>query len=124
MAKLPVLPLSDLLEQVRTEPDSVNFQQVMQTIENNYVYRPTTFTNGGGSDQVHNEAGTNEGSCKIFAFGLLNSLSESEVLACFGDYYRQDVLQNPDGKDHANIRSFMKHGWQGVHFKDEALSPR
>jgi len=42
-------------------------------------------------------------------------------LALFGDYYRSDVLKNPEGSDHQNIRNFMHKGWAGVTFKGEAL---
>jgi len=70
---------------------------------------------------VINEAGNNEGSCKIFAFGQLARLSEAETLTCFGQYYRDDVLNNPHSNDHANIRMFIKYGWQGINFDSEAL---
>jgi len=40
-------------------------------------------------------------------------------------YYREDVLGNPDGTDHANIRSFVKVGWDGVTFPyGPALLPK
>jgi len=48
-------------------------------------------------------------------------LDAQQTLACFGDYYRVDVLQNPEGVDHQNIRNFMTYGWDGVAFKGEAL---
>ena len=64
----------------------------METIEANYDFTPVRFTNG----TVVNEAGTNSGSCKLFSFAKLHQLSKEETLACFGDYYRVDVLQHPD----------------------------
>jgi len=33
-------------------------------------------------------------------FAQLQQLSQAETLACFGKYYREDVLQNPEGDDH------------------------
>jgi hypothetical protein len=42
-------------------------------------------------------------------------------LACFGSYYRKDVLENPNGTDHQNIRNFMNRGWEGISFEKEAL---
>jgi hypothetical protein len=48
-------------------------------------------------------------------------LSEVHTLALFGGYYRDDVLGNPEGRDHGNIRHFMKYGWAGIHFEGEAL---
>lgn len=110
-----------LIQKIKTTPDLVEFSEVIQTIDDNYTYTPATFTNGFGADAVTSEAGTNEGSCKIFAFALLNNLNPAETLACFGDYYRKDVLENPEGSDHANIRNFMQDGWDGIHFHSEAL---
>ncbi|NNF96141.1 MAG: hypothetical protein HKM94_04340 [Halobacteria archaeon] len=49
---------------------------------------------------------------------------ELETLACFGKYYREDVLQHPQGTDHLNIRTFMRHGWSGIQFEYPALTPR
>jgi len=43
-------------------------------------------------------------------------------LACFGRYYFEDVLQNPQGNDHGNIRNFIKTTWQGVEFHSVALT--
>ncbi|MGK2915376.1 MAG: HopJ type III effector protein [Porticoccaceae bacterium] len=108
--------IEQLIEQIKTAPERVEFAQVIAVITAHYRYTPTRFRNGLGADIVVNEAGTNEGSCRIFAFARLNQLSEAETLACFGRYYRDDVLGNPHGSDHANIRAFIKHGWAGVEF--------
>jgi len=40
----------------------------------------------------------------------------------FGRFYREDVLGNPEGNDHANIRNFMESGWGGVKFDSPALT--
>ena len=109
-----------LLEQVRTAPESIDFDHVMAVIEQHYDYTPTRFSNG----LVVNEAGSNEGSCKLFAFAQLNALSEMETLALFGKFYREDVMNNPSGKDHANIRNFILDGWLGIHFDGEPLSEK
>lgn len=111
--------VADLLELINTHEDSVSFEQVMETIEHNYQYQPTDFTNG----DLKNEAGTNEGSCKIFYFAQLHNLSDIQTLACFGRFYREDVLAHPDGSDHGNIRNFIKTGWQGIKFNQVALTP-
>ena len=108
---------SQLIEQLENAPETVEFDQVIASISENYDYQPTRFTNG----DVINEAGTNEGSCKLFAFGLLNQLSAEEMLACFGKYYRDDVLKHPEGTDHANIRNFIRYGWDGIRFSSEVL---
>lgn len=116
------MTLDKLLQRIKTHPASVEFQEVIATIEANYHYTPIRFTNGKGDDMVVNEAGSNEGSCKIFAFARLNDLNEAQTLACFGTYYREDVLQHPEGDDHANIRTFMRHGWDGMQFEGAALT--
>ena len=109
--------LSDFLQKLNETPDQIEFSDTMAVIEANYEFTPAAFSNGG----TMNEAGENNGSCKIFSFGLLNSLSEQQTLACFGSYYRDDVLAHPENTDHQNIRNFIKSGWDGIHFKSAAL---
>ena len=90
----------------------------MAVINESYQYTPTTFTNGLGEQAVTNEAGTNEGSCKIFAFAQLQQLDQQQTLSLFGDYY-QDVLNDPNGTSHQNIRNFMQYGWAGIQFDEQ-----
>lgn len=111
------MTLAKLLAVISQEPHNVSFDDVINTINEHYQYTPTRFTNG----DVVNESGTNEGSCKIFAFAQLNNLSKEQTLACFGKYYRDDVLGNPNGTDHGNIRNFMVSGWSGINFPSLAL---
>jgi hypothetical protein len=108
------------LQRLAAQPDSIQFNDTIALIDAAYAFTPTGFTNG----EVRNEAGQNNGSCKIFAFGLLHQLPESQLLACFGDYYRKDVLGNPAGTDHQNIRNFMKTGWGGIRYDGPALQSR
>jgi len=96
---------------------AVEFNSVIQLIDSEYDFTPTRFQNG---NQI-NEADTNNGSCKIFAFAKLNSLDEQATLNAFGDYYTADVLQHPEKEDHQNIRNFIKQGWSGVKFDGDAL---
>ena len=105
------------LKKLNEAPDTVAFNETIAVIDTVYEFTPAAFTNG----DVRNEAGQNSGSCKLFAFGLLNKLSEQQMLACFGAYYRDDVLKNPEGTDHQNIRNFMKTGWAGVKFDSMPL---
>lgn len=100
----------------------VSFDETLSVIMTYYNYEPTGFSNGLNEDILINAAGTNEGSCKIFAFAKLNGLNPQQTLNLFGDYYRVDVLQNPDGSGHQNIRSFMKYGWEGIRFPQDRLS--
>lgn len=113
--------VDELLQQIKHRSEQVQFSDVIATIEQYYDYSDCEFTNGLGAARVVNAAGSNVGSCKIFAFGRLHELSPEQTLACFGDYYRVDVLQHPDGSDHQNIRTFMKTGWAGITFSGEAL---
>lgn len=109
-----------LLEKLRATPDLIEFDEVMQTIEAHYIYSPARFYNG----DIINEAGSNEGSCKLFAFAQEQALSEMETLALFGRYYRDDVLGKPDGDDHQNIRNFILDGWLGIRFDSQPLAPK
>ncbi len=116
------LSLESFLSQIKSGLP-VAFRDTLDVIAAYYRYQPARFHNGLGPDRVVNEPGINEGSCKIFAFARLNGLSEAETLALFGEYYRDEVLPNPEGDGHKNIRAFMKHGWAGIAFDQEALAP-
>lgn len=109
--------LNQLLERINISPDTIDFSDCIQLIDLHYHFTPTAFSNGSH----HNAADQNNGSCKIFAFGKLHQLTKDQVLACFGSYYREDVLQNPDARDHQNIRQFMRSGWAGIHFEGVVL---
>ena len=112
------MTLQQLLEKLNITPEQVEFNEVIAVIDESYDYHAANFSNGTAT----NIAGSNEGSCKIFAFALLNNLDEATTLACFGQYYQDDVLQHPDADDHANIRNFMKTGWAGINFDTDALT--
>lgn len=110
----------ELLLQLNTTPELVQFSDVIQMITTHFDYQATRFKNG----DIVNEAGSNEGSCRLLYFAHFKQLSETQTLHLFGDYYRQDVLANPSGSDHGNIRNFMKFGWQGVQFEGVALAEK
>ena len=109
-----------LFEKLENSPEGIQFNEVIDFIDAHYEFAPTKFRNGN----TVNEAGQNNGSCKVFSFAKLNALSKEETLALFGDFYRTDVLQNPEGADHQNIRNFMEFGWDGISFEGEALKRR
>lgn len=111
------MSLDNFLTRLRTEPEAIDFEDTMAIIDANYRFTPTAFRNGS----VSNAAGENNGSCKILSFAQLNQLDADQTLACFGRYYRDDVLQHPDGSDHGNIRNFMANGWIGVEFEGTPL---
>lgn len=112
------MTLEQFLKTLRSEPETIEFDDTMAVIDAEYTFTPTAFSNG----DVNNAADENNGSCKIFAFAQLQSLDADQTLACFGRFYREDVLQHPGGTDHSNIRSFMQHGWIGIEFSGMALT--
>lgn len=109
-----------LLEQLEKAPETINFKEVIAYIDENYDFTPTKFTNGNTT----NEANQNNGSCKVFSFAQLKNLSKEQTLSLFGEFYREDVLNNPDGTDHQNIRNFIEFGWDGISFDGEALKKK
>ncbi len=106
------MELELFLNRLETQPKTVEFPDVIELINSLYTYIPTAFRN----HDIHSEAGQNTGSCKIFAFARLQEMSEEKTLSLFGAFYRADVLKNPDGDSHPNIRQFMKTGWEGIEF--------
>lgn len=98
------------------QDNSLDFEDTQAVISEYFDYTPCAFSNG----EVANDAGQNEGSCKIFALGQLLQLDQAQTLACFGRFYR-DVLNTPDGSDHGNIRNFMVTGWDGIKFEGQPL---
>lgn len=109
--------LNAFLDTLKTRPETIAFADTMAVIDANYEFTPAAFTNG----DVRNEAGQNSGSCKLLAFGMLNGLTKEQTLACFGAYYRDDVLKHPEGTDHQNIRNFIRSGWEAVKFENMPL---
>ncbi len=105
---------------LQQNPDSIEFKDTMALIDTHYEFVEIAFNNGN----VSNAAGQNSGSCKILSFARRQGLSVDKTLALFGQYYREDVLQHPQGEDHQNIRQFMLHGWDGVEFYGEALTEK
>ena len=100
-----------------------DFEDTIAVIQEHFDYTPTRFKNGLSETAIINEAGKNEGSCKIFAFAQFMNLDADTTLKCFGHFY-QDVLNTPEGNDHLNIRNFMKDGWAGIAFQSLALTPK
>ncbi|KQT26197.1 type III effector [Chryseobacterium sp. Leaf405] len=109
-----------MTEQVKNSPETIDFKDVIAYIDENYNFTPTKFTNGN----TVNEVDQNNGSCKVFSYAKLNDLSKEDTLNLFGDFYRNDVLKNPEGTDHQNIRNFMEFGWDGISFEGVALSKK
>jgi hypothetical protein len=109
-----------MINTIRSKPDEIQFGEVISYIDEHYTFTPTAFSNG----DIVNDKGQNNGSCKLLQFALISGLTKEETLSCFGDYYRIEVLQNPDGIDHQNIRNFMKYGFEGLKFKNITLKKK
>lgn len=114
------MELNTFLQRLNTSPESVAFNDTIAVIDALYEFTPTAFKNAN----LLNEANKNNGSCKLFSFARLHNLSPQQTLHCFGDYYRKDVLLNPEGTDHQNIRNFIATGWAGIEFEGNALTAK
>ncbi|WP_097460809.1 septum site-determining protein MinC [Mangrovitalea sediminis] len=101
------------------EHGNADFEDTLALIDHFFEYRPVPFQNG----QLHNAAGTNEGSCKIFALSQIAGLDTQQTLLCFGRHYRS-VLEQPSGREHANIRQFLENGGAGLRFEALPLQPK
>lgn len=111
------MTLDTFLEKLNTAPKTITFPETIAVIEENYTFSPTAFENG----ILHNAAGENNGSCKLFSFAEIQNLTQDQTLACFGAYYFDEVLGDPEGTNHQNIRNFIKTGWDGIAFYGSAL---
>lgn len=112
--------MKQFLQILETSPESIAFSDTIAMIDAHYDFAPSAFRNG----ELQNEAGQNNGSCKVFSFAKLHNLTQQQTLYCFGAYYRDDVLKHPQGTDHQNIRNFLKTGWDGIVFQGNALTPK
>ena len=112
------MTLANFKENLKNTPTTTKFTDTMAVIEKNYDFLPTAFKNGA----LENDAGQNSGSCKLFAFAKKEGFTKEETLACFGQYYFDDVLKDVNGSGHQNIRNFMKTGFEGLVFEKEALT--
>lgn len=106
-----------LINKIAQNPDQISFAEVIDYIDTHYHFTPTAFQNG----ETYNAVNQNNGSCKVFSFAQLQQLTKEQTLYLFGDYYRKDVLENPEGTDHQNIRNFIKFSWGGIRFEGTAL---
>jgi hypothetical protein len=102
---------------LKNSPENIVFSETIAVIEGNYTFTPSAFKNGS----LENSSIENLGSSKVFSFAIKEQLTKDETLACFGAFYFNDVLKNLNGKDHQNIRNFIKTGFDGLKFENETL---
>jgi hypothetical protein len=93
--------------------DTVMFEDVIELIDTHYENQLLEFRNG----DMNNAADENAGSAKVLSYAALSQLDKETTLKLWGQYYRE-VLKDPDGDSHQNIRNFMKTGWEGVPFEN------
>ena len=111
------MTLEEFKKKVKDHPTEISFSETLHVIDSNFEFTPTAFTNG----ELQNAAGQNSGSCKLFAFAKKQGFNKEETLACFGDYYFEEVLKDVNGGGHQNIRNFIKTGFEGLSFEGEPL---
>ena len=64
------------LTKLRTDPENIQFSDVIALIDAHYDHIPTVFSNGA----MINEATQNQGSAKVFSFARIHNLSKIENL--------------------------------------------
>lgn len=94
---------------IEMNSDNVKFAEVMDLIDAHYEVGLIDFKNG----EIVNKQGENEGSAKLLSYAALSDLDKDTTLQLWGEYYRE-VVADPDGLSHPNIRNFMKYGWEGT----------
>ena len=94
---------------VEMDADELKFEDVMDLIDKHYEVGLIEFKNG----DIVNKQGENEGSAKLLSYAALAELDKDTTLKLWGQYYRE-VLADPKGDSHQNIRNFMKYGWDGT----------
>jgi len=114
------MALDDFKNKLRSTPEKINFSDTITIIEENYNFTTSAFKNG----DLQNSSTQNLGSCKVFSFALKQQFTKEETLACFAQFYFIDVLENPNGTDHQNIRNFMNTGFDGLVFENETLTEK
>lgn len=95
------------------DASDLTFEDVMEMIDTHYETGLLEFKNG----DIVNKQGENEGSAKVLSYAALSNLNKDMTLKLWGQYYRE-VLEDPKGDSHQNIRNFMKYGWDGVPFEN------
>jgi hypothetical protein len=94
---------------VEMDADSLKFEELMDLIDTHYEVGLLEFKNG----DILNKQGENVGSAKLLSYAALSEFDKETTLKLWGQYYRE-VLADPDGDSHQNIRNFMKTGWDGT----------
>ena len=95
----------------------MNFSDLTNLIDQEYEFLNVAFKN----NDLINSKEENQGSAKVFCFGLMHSLSEEDTIRCFGEHYQSVIDEPKNNNSHLNIRSFRSNGWKGVLINQNAL---
>lgn len=114
------MTLQDFKDKLTNTPDKLDFKDTISTIEANYSFKASAFKNG----DLENSNTQNLGSSKVFSFAIKQNFTKEQTLSCFAQYYFIDVLENPNGTDHQNIRNFINTGFEGLVFENETLTDK
>mmetsp|Transcript_25270 Transcript_25270/g.38316 ORF Transcript_25270/g.38316 Transcript_25270/m.38316 type:complete len:227 (+) Transcript_25270:56-736(+) len=98
---------------VEMDASDLKFEEVIEVIDTHFEYGLIEFKNG----DIVNKQGENDGSAKVLSYAALSNMDKDTTLKLWGQYYRE-VVADPDGDSHQNIRNFMKYGWEGVPFEN------
>jgi hypothetical protein len=80
----------------------IHFAETIAVIEQHYDFEPTALR------MVLNTMLLVKTQDLVKYLFCRNARLQKQTLACFGAYYFEDVIGNPNGTDHQNIRNFMK----------------
>lgn len=106
--------IANLLNLLRCK--KMKFKDVIEFIDNYYFFTPSSFRNGLQLNGVTE----NHGSCRVLYFAKINNLSKDDTLTLFAEHY-DNILMDPEGDGHQNIRQFQLNGWESVQFESEVL---
>ena len=109
----------EYLEQLKSGV-KMNFSDFTNLIDQEYQFLNVAFAN----NDLINSKEENQGSAKVFCFGLMHSLSETDTIRCFGEHYRSVIDQPENYNSHLNIRRFISTGWEGVSINPSALKSK
>jgi len=107
---------NEYLEKLRSGV-KMNFSDLTNLIDQEYEFLNVAFKN----NDLINLKEENQGSAKVFCFGLMHSLSKEDTIRCFGEHYQSVIDEPKNHNSHLNIRSFMSNGWNGVLINQNAL---
>ena len=107
---------NEYLEKLRSGV-KMNFSDLTNLIDQEYEFLNVAFKN----NDLINSKEENQGSAKVFCFGLMHSLSEEDTIRCFGEHYQSVIDEPKNNNSHLNIRSFISNGWKEVLINQNAL---